>query len=311
MFDIDGENEIFKDDGRKKHCRYYQIAGITIQLESDLPMTDNTFHPRFKPFQVNGPGDDTITIRHHFSLPDLNGLDLGKEVYRKPTWTIYKKEDSWIYISAGEADKDIDVVAVFNQSHSRARIYNKNEDAFHNGGLNSLTLLPTDEILLARVLANRHGCFLHSGGVILEGQGFLFVGHSGAGKSTLATMLRERAEILCDDRMIVRGYQDGFKIYGTWSHGEIPEVSPGSASLKAILFLEKAGENRLMPLDDKQESIGRILACLIKPLVTADWWEKMLVLAGKIVNKVPCYILYFNKGGGAADLLIILRGVRK
>jgi hypothetical protein len=66
-----------------------------------------------------------------------------------------------------------------------------------------------------------------------------------------------------------------------------------------------------MPLDDRQESIRKFLACLIKPLLTADWWDKMLLLVGKIVNKVPCYMLYFSKNSGVADLLINLQAVRK
>src|SRR5208337_4389114 len=78
--------------------RCYYIAGITIRLESDLPITDTTFHPKFKHFEVNRPGKDTITIRHHFSLPDLNNWDIGEEVYRRPPWAIYKNGAFWFYI---------------------------------------------------------------------------------------------------------------------------------------------------------------------------------------------------------------------
>ena len=92
------ENKKFKEEWEKNHRRYYQCGGITIRVDSDLPITDNTFHPKFKLFQVDEPGEDTIFIRHHFSLPDLNGQNLGKEVYRKPPWAIYKKENSWIYL---------------------------------------------------------------------------------------------------------------------------------------------------------------------------------------------------------------------
>ena len=33
------------------------------------------------------------------------------------------------------------------------------------GGLASLTMFPTDQIMLSRVLADREGCFLHSRGL--------------------------------------------------------------------------------------------------------------------------------------------------
>lgn len=301
------ENRKFKKDWEKNHRRYYQCAGITIQVDSDLPITDRTFHPKFKLFEVNGPGEDTITIHHHFGLPDLNGHDLGKEVYRKPPWAIYKKGDSWIYtgISPTLGDESIHRVAVFNHDHTRVRIYNDQtrEDSFIKGDLHSLTLFPTDQILLARVLADGEGCYLHSSGVILDGNGLLFVGHSDAGKSTIATMLRDRVEILCDDRMIVRKRTEEFRIYGTWSHGDVPDVSPSSAPLKAIMFLEQAPENRIIPLDNRKEINRRLLACLIKPFETADWWDKSLRLVENMVRVVPCYVLKFDKSGAVVDVV--------
>jgi hypothetical protein len=322
--------------------RYYQIAGITIRMEADLPITDTTFHPKFKHFAVNRPGEDTITIRHHFSLPDLTDWDMGEEVYRKPPWAIYRNGHSWFYmgiggnaggmvnrlwsrirhrsypltprspqktkraesISARSVKEDnINQLAVFNQDYSNIKIYNKTARAFHSGNLHSLTLFPTDQILLARVLADREGCYIHASGVVLDGKGILFVGHSDAGKSTMVMMLQDKAKVLCDDRIIVRRWPKGFKIHGTWSHGDVPDVSADAAPLKAILFLKQDRENCLMPIDRKQEIIKRLLACLIKPLSTADWWEKMLALVDQTAHEVPCYSLYFTKDGEVIDLL--------
>ncbi|MFC1857291.1 radical SAM protein [Thermodesulfobacteriota bacterium] len=301
------ENKNFKEEWKKEHRRFYQIAGITVQVDSDLPITDSTFHPKFKLFEVDAPGEDTITIRHHFSLPDLNGQDLGEEVYRKTPWAIYRKGNSWIYlgVSSDEEAKEFDRAVVFNNDHTRGRIYNNNimTNTFSKGNLHSLTLLPTDQILLARVLADREGCYLHSSGLILEGKGLLFVGHSDAGKSTIATMLKDKAEILCDDRIIVRRWGKEFRLHGTWSHGDIPEVSPNSAPLKAILFLKQERENKLIILDNKRDIIHRLLACLIKPFVTTDWWEKMLAIAERLAHSVPCYNLNFDKTGKVVDIL--------
>jgi len=301
------ENRNFKKDWEKNHRRYYQCAGITIQVDSDLPITEGTFHPKFKLFEVTGPGEDTISIRHHFGLPDLNGQNLGKEVYRKPPWAIYKKADSWIYtgISPTRGDKSIHRVAVFNHDHTRVKIYTDKtrEESYRKGNVNSLTLFPTDQILLARVLADREGYYLHSAGVVMEGSGLLFVGHSDAGKSTITTMLQGKAEILCDDRNIVRRLTEGYKVYGTWSHGDVPDVSPSSAPLKAIMFLEQSPENKLIPLDNRKEIYKRLLACLIKPFETTDWWDKMLSLVEKIARDVPCYVLKFDKSGEVVDLI--------
>jgi len=311
------ENSKFKDNWQKNHRRYFKIADITVQVESDLPIKDNTFHPKFKLFEVDGPGEDTISIRHHFSLPDLDGKSLGEELYRKPPWAIYKNNGSWIYlgISPAQSDKKLHRVVTFNSDHTRARIYNDKEETFLKGNLHSLTMFPSDQILLARILADRGGFCLHSCGVNFDGKGILFAGHSEAGKSTMAMMLKGKAEILCDDRIIVRKAlyakrytlnahnRSMFRIYGTWSHGDVPDVSSGSAPLKAIMFLEKAEENKLIPLKDKKEIIKRILSCLIRPFVTVDWWEKMLLLIDKAAEEIPCYILRFDKSEGVINLL--------
>ena len=134
----------------------------------------------------------------------------------------------------------------------------------------------------------------------------------------MANMLKGKAEILCDDRIIIRKQPltahrspltvhrtplTAFRIYGTWSHGDVSDVSSNSAPLKAILFLHKAKENRLELIKDKKITHKKLLSCLIKPFVTRDWWDKMLTLTDEISGHVPCYELYFDKSGKVADAL--------
>lgn len=304
------ENRKFKEDWLKTHRRYFKIADITIQFESDLPIKEDTFHPKFRHFEAPGPSGDMITLRHHFSLPDLGDEDLGVEAYRKPPWAVYKKDSSWIYlgISPIEGDKSLHSAAFFNSDHTKSHICSNKQDAFLKGNLPSLTLFSSDQILIARVLADRYGLYLHSCGVNFEGKGLLFAGHSEAGKSTIATLLKGKAEILCDDRMIIQKTlksqrESAFRIYGTWSHGDIPDVSAGSASLKAVLFLNKSDNNHIVRMKDKKLIANRLLGCLIKPFVTTDWWEKTLPLIEDIGANIPCYEMNFDKSGKIVDVL--------
>ena len=299
LCDVAEEESRYKQEWIKDHRRYYGIAGITVKVESDLPITESTFDPKFEPFRMEKPGDDVISIRHHFSLPRLRNQDMGTEVYRRSPWAIYRNGSSWIYlgIPPQEGEKKIDRLAVINDSHTRVRIFSPDEKLFRQGRLSSLTMFPTDQILLARILADREGCYIHSSGVKMDGKGFLFVGHSEAGKSTTVNMLKGKAEILCDDRIIVRKMAEEFRIYGTWSHGDVPDVSAASAPLRAILFLKQSQDNRIVPVDDKKESVQNLLACLVKPFETSDWWEKSLSFIEILVKGVPCYTMYFNKSG--------------
>ncbi len=336
LCEVARENRSFKEQWQRDHRRYFEIAGITLRVESDLPFTGQTFDPKFRKFQKTGPGPDTVIIRHHFELPLVKPEELGREVYRKPPWAIYRKGQSWVYlgISPVSDDHELHRVVVFNNDYSRGEFYRPDDAVFRKGNLHSLTLFPTDQVLLAQLLADRQACFLHSAGAIVrpepgtstsskhkpevEGAGLLFVGHSEAGKSTTVKLLQDRAEILCDDRNIVRregkgegrgiaeGEQGRFRVYGSWSHGEVPLVSASSAPLRAILFIKQSPDNRLVPVTDRSEVLKRLLACVIRPLETAGWWQKTLSVVEALAREVPCYIMEFDKSGRIVEQVLDL-----
>lgn len=301
---IAAETGRFREEWKLTHVRYYQIAGITIQLVSDRPLTRETFTPALAKFEAAGPGEDMIAVRLFSSVPRRSELNLGREVYRHAPWTIYRQGQGWVYVvTSGESTEgDPCAVGIFSETHDRGTVY-QGVDFLSQGGANALTTLTTDQVLLGRVLAERRGCLLHSAGIVVDGKGLVFVGHSEAGKSTMMKMLRERGEILCDDRIIVRRWPDGFKIYGTWSNGELPDVSPASAPLHAIMFLEKATTNEVIPVTSKAERLGLLLSHVVKPLATADWWEKTLDVIGQLATEAPIYRLRFDKSGAVAGLL--------
>ncbi len=306
LCDIAKATKVSKDKWKKDHRRFFRMAGITIQIDADLPLDDTTFDKALKTFEVYEPGDDTITIRHHFSMPDLNNKDLGQQIYNKPPWIIYRKHDAWIYLVMAPFSEGMPPhqLAIFNKEHTRATIFNRDASFFKLAPHNSLCLFPTDQIVIARALADRKAFYLHSAGVILDGCGLLFAGHSEAGKSTMVKMLRTRAEVLCDDRNIVRKWGDGvWKVHGTWSHGEIPEVSSNSAPLRAIIFLEKADENRLIKVEDRGDIIKSLIDCVIKPAVDADWWKKTLQIIEAAGHEIPCFRLKFDKSGDVVPLI--------
>jgi hypothetical protein len=285
--------------------RFYEVGGLTIRVESDLPITDSTFEPKFALFEVAGPGPDTIIVRHHFGLPSIDDSDLGHEVYRRRPWVIYRSPDRVTYIMGGPGDDERECVALATIDHAMIDVFSgrRREDHYREGGVSALTLLPTDQIVLAQALADRRACFLHSCGVVIDGRGLLFVGHSGAGKSTIMTMLAAEGEPLCDDRNIVRLWDDAIRVHGCWSHGEVPIVSAASAPLAAVLFLRQATTNRIVPLTASEEILRHLLPCVIKPLVTADWWQKTLGVIERIAGDVPCCVVEFDKSGGVVALM--------
>lgn len=288
------------------HSRYFKIADLTIQIDTDLPTNSQTFHRKFNSFEIDASRQIDVRIRHHFFLPYADDAGLGRELYRKIPWVIYRKSKSWIYqrfsLLRGAPGK-VNQTAVFNSDYTLADIYHRADEEFLKGNQESLSLLTTDQIFLSHVLSNRGSCYLHACGVNFNGRGLLFAGDSGAGKSTIAAMLAGHAQLLCDENMIIKKQSSVFRIFGTWSHGDIQEVSNGSAPLKAILFLEKSQENILIPIEDKKEKAKRLLRCMVKPFISAHWWENTLLLIEKIADKVPCHILQFNKDKALIEII--------
>jgi MoaA/NifB/PqqE/SkfB family radical SAM enzyme len=321
----------FKEDWQKNHRRYFRIADITVRIESDLDLSRTKFKEELLAFAVDGPGDDNVTFRHYFELPDLEGKDLGRELYRNPPWAISRtKNGTWFYlgISPNPEDKTLHRVAVFSSDHTRGIIYSPSRDLEHilSTGWQSLSLFPTDQIWLGPLLADRNAVLIHSAAAIINGRGLVFVGHSDAGKSTTMEILKAAnrfgqitAEILCDDRNVlrfwptfsevkseVRNVNGQWVVHGTWSHGTTSDVSPSSAPLSAIMFLKQGRQNKIEPLTDRKKIWHNLLATLIRPMITAEWWQKELDVLERIVNDIPCYTMHFDKTGKIVEEIIRL-----
>ena len=290
------------------HEKIFQVGGVSLEVKSDLPITRTTFASKFDSFEIPWPLEDNVVLHHRFSC-DLSKItvDAGKNIYFKPPWAIYHADSRWIYqwIKPEPPHKNYYRTVVTDKEHSFLDIYNDQdmEKKFLEGDLTSLTMFPTDQILLSRLLAYRKGCIMHSLGISLDGTGFLFVGHSDAGKSTMAQIMKKGAVILCDDRNIIRRNDTGYTLSGTWSHGDVPDVSAMTVPLKAIFFLEKSDRNSIQPVQTPGEVFDRLLACLIRPLETRDWWDMSLSFLTAVSRQVPCCHLEFNKTGQVYDLI--------
>ena len=224
-------------------------------------------------------------------------------MYKHAPWRIYQALNGWSYVCFSENSLvPLNQIAQCNNQHDNFVVFFPDSSIFKKGGFQSVVLIPTDQIILAPILAERQACLIHSAGLIFNGAGLLFVGHSEAGKSTMVKLLRDESEILCDDRIILRRWPDGIKIHGTWSHGEIEDVSPASAPLRALLFLEKAPHNALVPMTPGE--VARALPqYMIKALAGRDWWMKTLDLVEHVAREVPAYRVQFDKSGKIKQLL--------
>ena len=281
---------------------------MTLEVKSDMPYSIGTFASKFDVFETDAPVEENVVIHHHFSsVAQPISFNRANNRYFRPPWAVYQDGEKWIYqwIKKDPPYTNYYQTVITDREHTLLHIHNDEamKNKFLHGGLESLTMFPTDQILLGRLLAYRDGCIMHSLGIIMDGHGYLFVGHSDAGKSTVANKLKKDALILCDDRNVIRKKGNDYILSGTWSHGDVPNVSSQVAPLKAIFFLKQAADNELEPVTDEAGKFQALLACLIRPLETRDWWEKTLDFLTNVSRDVPCWELAFTKDCTILDLI--------
>ncbi len=300
----------------KTHTRYFHVAGITIQVNSDFPITSNTFHPKFKRFEVPGPGIDNVTIYHHFEMPEsyhetiLNAI----EVFKNDQFQIYKSDHLWIYQYTAICSEDLvsSAIGTMNRDYSEIHIHTRNVDPeqYAKGYFPALTLFNTDQMIFAKLLTDRNGLMIHANGFNINGNGILLAGVSGSGKSTLSRMLKDRGhEILCDDRMLLRKKDGRFWIFGNWCYGSHPDVSSGCAPLKGFLFLEKSLRNRITDMRDQKTVMQRLLQVLVKPLLDSDGWQKYFTTIEDLLNNDVFFLLEFDLSGNIRSEIMNYFGV--
>ncbi len=164
---------------------------------------------------------------------------------------------------------------------------------------------PLDELLMIHRLACGEGVETHAVGIVDEaGQGHLFLGHSGAGKSTTARLWQSEsnAQVLSDDRIILRVRDGRIWMYGTPWHGDAGIASPESAPLSRLYLLEHSDKTELETL-----SPGRAAAELFTrsfvPHHSPKGLQFTLRFLDRVAREIPCSIFRFLPDKSAVEAI--------
>lgn len=157
----------------------------------------------------------------------------------------------------------------------------------------------------ARARLGSPAWLVHSSSVIVDGQGFLFVGPSGSGKSTVAGLSAGR-HVLGDEMSLVRplagGGAPGWELVGTPFNGTFRTKRPGSAPLRAVLLLEHGPAHELVDADPS--AAVAVLAGEIVPPVGLDevpgpgTLPRMVDAAGAIAANTTLKVMRFTPDPG-------------
>ncbi len=138
------------------------------------------------------------------------------------------------------------------------------------------------------------GMLLHASAVEYKNRAYLFSANSGVGKSThthLWLKYIDSAEILNDDKPAIRRIGENYFAFGTPFSGKTDEAKTTGAQLGAIVFLERALENRIEKLS-AAEALPLIMGQTIRPSASVKYMEILLEFLDGLIRTVPIYKLY-------------------
>ena len=136
----------------------------------------------------------------------------------------------------------------------------------------------------------------HGSVVAVDGVGYLFTAKSGTGKSTHTRlwreMLGERAVMINDDKPLISLSKSGIMVHGTPWDGKHRLSTNTSVPLRAICILERAEENRIVPIT-KKDAYNMLMQQVYRP-TGVEGMMKTLALIDRLAAGVKLYRLGCN-----------------
>lgn len=151
---------------------------------------------------------------------------------------------------------------------------------------------------------NRIGIILHSACVTLGGRGFLFAGVSGSGKSTISEIWRQvqGAEVLTDERVIIREVQSDLCAFGTPWHGTSDANRNVGAPIEKIFFIKHGKENNVIPIS-KSEAAKRLMVRCFPTFWNREGMEFALEFCSMLAQMKDCYEFQFVPDRSATEFI--------
>lgn len=159
---------------------------------------------------------------------------------------------------------------------------------------------------IADKLLDSNTILFHGSVVAMDGRGYLFTAKSGTGKSTHTKLwmecFQDRAVMVNDDKPMLKVTKSGVYVYGTPWDGKHRRSSNISVPLSGICVLERATDNHIERLDDK-EKIHQIYPMIVQQThrtTNPTGVLKTMKLIDELLEIVPLYRLGCNMDPQAA-----------
>lgn len=270
------------------------IADFVIELvnESDdiVALEDG-----YLPFVTNENAFSTsIKIHAHSGIsPELKTLEnviYSAEFEGNCLWKIARVDDGLrFHVFNPEAPFELQQVAVLNADMTEWTIYSEPVQKGRDSKIIPL-LYPMGPLVMYYLTVKFEAVMIHGSGVSDNGNGRIFTGVSGRGKTTMAKLWFDAgAEVLNDDRLIIRRNEEGYVVYNT---PMFYQDKPRFANLTAIYSIHHSKTNNLIELKGT-DAVAAVLPNLIQHGYQSELINHHLNFVTEMIDKISIYNLGF------------------
>lgn len=149
-------------------------------------------------------------------------------------------------------------------------------------------------IMFRNNIINNNGLVVHASAIKYRNKGVIFSAPSGTGKSTHAKLWEDysggSATVLNDDSPAIKLISGVPYVFGTPWSGSSDKFINAASPIAAIVILEQADINSIMPLSIQQSMLRLMPRCLL-PYYNREMMHVALNFLDRIIKEVPVYIL--------------------
>lgn len=261
-----------------------QLGGILFRFVSERALIIN---PELKAFQAEECGKAEVTVKiswdwEHAMQPETEriGRDLIQDYYEE-------KKGCFCITRAGEKGS---IASTFYTPDFQTIVCTINEMPFLEppkmlGSI--LRMLPMREIFL-----HFRTLFLHSSQICCHFKGIVFAAPSGTGKTTQAKLWKKYrgAEIVCNDRTLIRKVNGIWRTYGYPIDGSEPVRSGRINELGCLVLLEQAAVNHV-----SEPHPAKALKFLMGQVVMDGWntaeRTEAVQLLLSVLDEIPVFLM--------------------
>lgn len=286
--------------------QFFSIGALKISLEYDSAEQDMLIEKALESF-VDGPCEDPDICFRLYRTAPLPLTDGYRKIFTshpEGLWTIFEDTAASHYlISLQNIERDETPYGIIKADRDF-----RNFLVFaRHGGLRSLSPLeyPLAELAVSGYLSiNKAGIILHSACMSWQGKGFLFAGVSGSGKSTIAGIWQKEgeAEVITDERVIIRSYNHELWAFGTPWHGTAEIHRNAGVPVENIFFISHGLENRIARIPTI-DAINRLVVRCFPALWHREGTVFALDYCTRIAETKDCYDFRFLPDRSAAGFL--------